>query len=453
MSEVDILHVNIVLYALFTIYFYKRYGLTNLSTIASVVYLIFSIIARLYFGTPVFFYSFSNAKMVKMDGMIWLAAFNFLMCNLLRGFGYEKGYQITGYDERFFRKLLVFLIVCGGISLAVQLPSAIGNLMSGNLSDIRDLTYTDGAQVDSNIVVSVYSRIFGGLNEFLLLIPAFRYFVLKKFDLVDKMALVVYVLTFICTMGAYVSRAIIVFRLMDCVVLYFLLRRYIELKRLKYVVLLLIPAGFLLSAFFSSVTSSRFGSTSADNKAEMMANLRYAGEPQLNFMAIMYDETRGSTYGFRSLPVYRKIIGLDYFGKYGKDKESNLAQMDKVHPYPNYIFYTAGGDAYLDWGKYVPIAFLILLNIYYYRKKEKMKGNFQVLVWEHLIAFFVFYGVFYANYQNESSNFLFIFLVMMWMKFGNKKYVGGVISAILLLHRIKQINVEHLKSCSLWCSC
>ena len=325
--------------------------------------------------------------------------------------------------------------------------------MSGNLSDIRDLTYTDGAQVDSNIVVSVYSRIFGGLNEFLLLIPAFRYFVLKKFDLVDKMALVVYVLTFICTMGAYVSRAIIVFRLMDCVVLYFLLRRYIELKRLKYVVLLLIPAGFLLSAFFSSVTSSRFGSTSADNKAEMMANLRYAGEPQLNFMAIMYDETRGSTYGFRSLPVYRKIIGLDYFGKYGKDKESNLAQMDKVHPYPNYIFYTAGGDAYLDWGKYVPIAFLILLNIYYYRKKEKMKGNFQVLVWEHLIAFFVFYGVFYANYQNESSNFLFIFLVMMWMKFGNKKYVGGVISAILLLHRIKQINVEHLKSCSLWCSC
>lgn len=32
-------------------------------------------------------------------------------------------------------------------------------------------------------------------------------------------------------------------------------------------------------------------------------------------------------------------------------------------------------------------------------------------------------------------------------------FIGGVISAILLLHRVKQINVEHLKSCSLWCSC
>lgn len=422
MNELDILHINIGIYSVFTLYFYKRYGLRNLSTVASVIYLIFSIVSRLYFDTPVFFYSFSNLKELKWEGMAWLAAFNFLMCNLLRGFGLDKGQVITGYNAKFFRKLQLFLIVGGVFSLIIQLPSAVNNLMSGNLSDIRDLTYTDGAQVTSNPIVDIYSRIFGGLNIFLLLLPAFNFFVLKTFDKVDKWSLVVYVLTFICTMGAYVSRSIIILRLLDCVVLYFLLREYIVFKRIKYIIILLIPAVFMLSSFFSAITSSRFGTTSSNMVAENAANLRYAGEPQLDFMAIMYDETTGCSYGYRSFPIFRRFLGLDYFGKYGKEKNDNLVPLDRVHPYPNYIFYTAGGDLYLDWGKYVPIILLLFLNVFYYRLKNKMRGNFQLFVWEQLAAFFVLYGVFYANYQNESSNFLWIFLIMMWFAFGHQKY-------------------------------
>lgn len=422
MNELDILHINIGIYSVFTLYFYKRYGLRNLSTVASVIYLIFSIVSRLYFDTPVFFYSFSNLKELKWEGMAWLAVFNFLMCNLLRGFGLDKGQVITGYNAKFFRKLQLFLIIGGVFSLIIQLPSAVNNLMSGNLSDIRDLTYTDGAQVASNPIVDIYSRIFGGLNIFLLLLPAFNFFVLKTFDKVDKWSLVVYVLTFICTMGAYVSRSIIILRLLDCVVLYFLLREYIVFKRIKSIIILLIPAVFMLSSFFSAITSSRFGTTSSNMVAENAANLRYAGEPQLDFMAIMYDETTGCSYGYRSFPIFRRILGLDYFGKYGKEKNDNLVPLDRVHPYPNYIFYTAGGDFYLDWGKYVPIILLLFLNVFYYRLKNKMRGNFQLFVWEQLAAFFVLYGVFYANYQNESSNFLWIFLIMMWFAFGHKKY-------------------------------
>lgn len=422
MNELDILHVNIGIYSVFTLYFYKRYGLRNLSTVASIIYLIFSIVSRLYFDTPVFFYSFSNLKELKWEGMVWLSVFNFLMCNLLRGFGLDKGQVITGYNAKFFRKLQLFLIIGGVFSLIIQLPSAVNNLISGNLSDIRDLTYTDGAQVTSNPIVDIYSRIFGGLNIFLLLLPAFKFFVLKTFDKIDKWSLIVYILTFICTMGAYVSRAIIVYRLVDCIVLYFLLRKYIELKRLKYVIILLIPAAFLLSSFFSAVTSSRFGTTSSNTAAEFAANLRYAGEPQLDFMAIMYDETIGCSYGYRSLPLFRKIAGLDYYGMYGKDKNNNLVPLDKIHPYPNYIFYTAGGDFYLDWGMYIPIIILIFINIFYYRLKSKMPGNFQMFVWEQLAAFFVMYGVFYANYQNESSDFLFLFLIVIWFAFGQMKY-------------------------------
>lgn len=153
--------------------------------------------------------------------MVWLSVFNFLMCNLLRGFGLDKGQVITGYNAKFFRKLQLFLIIGGVFSLIIQLPSAVNNLISGNLSDIRDLTYTDGAQVTSNPIVDIYSRIFGGLNIFLFLLPAFKFFVLKTFDKIDKWSLIVYILTFICTMGAYVSRAIIVYRLVDCIVLYF----------------------------------------------------------------------------------------------------------------------------------------------------------------------------------------------------------------------------------------
>lgn len=51
-----------------------------------------------------------------------------------------------------------------------------------------------------------------------------------------------------------------------------------------------------------------------------------------------------------------------------------------------------------------------------------MPGNFQLFVWEQLAAFFVMYGVFYANYQNESSDFLLIFLIVIWFAFGQMKY-------------------------------
>lgn len=224
-------------------------------------------------------------------------------------------------------------------------------------------------------------------------------------------------------MGAYVSRAIIVFKLIECLSFLFLIKEYAEFKRIKYFVIFLLPIGFVLAGFFNAVTSSRFGTSSSNKAAEAAANLRYAGEPMLNFMAIMYDETSGCSYGYRSLPVFRKILGMSYFGKSGSDKEDNLNELDRIHPYPNYIFYTASGDLYLDWGAVFPIAFLLILNLSYYRFKHKHQGNFQILIWEQMFAFFVFYGVFYASYQNEASNFFIIYLFLFWRLFRKDKYV------------------------------
>lgn len=423
MDEITILNLNIACYALFVVYFYKKCGLKNLSTIASIVYLLGSILSRLYYETPVFFFSFSNLREIKIQGMIWLLACNFLLINLLKGFGFSHTNVISGYNEKFFCKLQLFVVIISSISLIVQLPSAISNIMSGNLSDIRDATYSEGAQVTSNIFVNYIQRLFSGLNFFLFLIPAFNYFVKKRINKLDVISLVVYFLTFICTMGAYVSRAIIVFKLIECLSFLFLIKEYVEFKRIKYFVIFLLPIGFVLAGFFNAVTSSRFGASSSNKAAEAAANLRYAGEPMLNFMAIMYDETSGCGYGYRSLPVFRKILGMSYFGKSGSDKEDNLNELDKIHPYPNYIFYTASGDLYLDWGAVIPIAFLLILNLSYYRFKHKHQGNFQILIWEQMFAFFVFYGVFYASYQNEASNFLIIYLFLFWRLFRKDKYV------------------------------
>lgn len=421
MTETNILYINIALYTCFTFYFYLKYGFKNLSTIASGAYLVCSIVSLLYYNTPLFLISFSNTNEIKWEGMLWLAIFNFLSCNLLRGFGFQVNTTITGYNDTFFRRLQKFIIILSLITLIVQLPSAIMNLLTGNLSDIRNATYTDGALVSSNIVVNLIGRIFGGLNVLLLIIPAFNYFVLHNFKKIDIYSLIIYFLLFICTMGAYVSRSIIVFRLIDCVILYILLINYIKFKNLKYILFLIIPIGFLLSNIFSAITSSRFGDSAFNKTAEMAANLRYTGEAQINFMSMMYDETTNNAYGYRSLPLFRKAFGLNYFGQYGIAKEDNLEYLDKIHPYPNYIFYTAGGDMYLDWGKYLPIIVLILLNVTYY--KIKRKDNFQLLLWEYFISFFVIYGVFYASYQNESSNFLLLFLIYIYYKYYNKKIV------------------------------
>lgn len=422
MDETLILNLNIAAYALFVVYFYKRYSLNNLSTIASILYLLGSILSRLYYETPVFFYSFSNQSDIKFQGMLWLLLSNFLLINLLKGFGFSRTNIISGYNERFFYKLQVFIVVIASFSLIIQLPSAISNIMSGNLADIREATYSEGAQVTRNIFVNYIQRLFGGLNFFLFLIPAFNYFVKKRIRRLDIISIVVYFLTFVCTMGAYVSRAIIVFKLLECLSVLFLLKEYVEFKRIKYFVILLIPIGFILAGFFNAVTSSRFGDSTVNKTAENAANLRYAGEPMLNFMALMYDETSGCGYGYRSLPVFRKILGMSYFGKSGSEKEDNLQELDKIHPYPNFIFYTASGDLYLDWGAVIPIVFLLILNLSYYRFKNKRQGNFQILIWEQMFAFFVFYGVFYASYQNEASNFLIIYLFLFWRLFRNDKY-------------------------------
>lgn len=447
MSELQILYINILLYVIGHIYFVARFGFLNLAALGMMCYLLGSIMSLLFYITPVYIFTFSNEGQMNVEGMLWLFLFNFLLCNILRYFNFPKAKVISGYNMRLINNIQSGLIVVFSIILVFDMPITLRNILSQNFSDLRELTYTEGALASNFFVISILKRIFGELNLLLLAIALFNILVLRRRKKIDWLSIAIYLLVLLNTMAAYISRSIIVYRLVALVILFVILRPYIKAKYVKHIFVVGIPIVIFLGFFFNSVTSSRFGTGGKGNQAELFANLRYAGEPQINFIGLMYEKTTGLASGYRSFPLYRKAFGLEYFGQEGKDKSDNLVYLDKLHPYPNYILYTAGGDWYMDFGKYIPILFLLLLNFLAFLFREtKNRFNFCQFIIAIVLAYYVVNGIYYAQFQNESGNFLIFFTLLLVI--ANKNHRRVLLKKFSLGYRKinkKWIRVEKTK--------
>lgn len=421
MTELEILYVNICLYVSAFIFFKAKHGFLNLSTICILFYLLGSIISLFFYLTPVYNFTFSNDGKLSIEGMLWLFSFNFLLCYLLRYFSFPKSEVITSYNKGFVDKVQNVLVVAFVIILIFDLPISLTNISSQNLADLRDTTYVEGGHGSKFFLVDLLQRAFSELILILLAIALFNILVLKRKRKIDVYSIVVYFLILVDTMAMFISRSIIVYRLIGVVILLILLRHFIKIRFFKYVFLIGLPIVISLSYFFNTVTSSRFGKTSAESQAELFANLRYAGEPQVNFIGLMYDKTDGLAFGYRSLPLFRKLLGLEYFGQVGSNKDDNLVFLDKIHPHPNYILYTAAGDWYLDLGRYLPLMLLLILNyLVYINRNKNREFDFFNFILAVIMGFYAINGVFYSQFQNEPGNFLIIFLVIFYYK--NRRY-------------------------------
>lgn len=129
----------------------------------------------------------------------------------------------------------------------------------------------------------------------------------------------------------------------------------------------------------------------------------YAGEGMLNFSSNMWDIPK-RTDGSNTLTFVDYIIG---------DNPSSVRDADKVSEkagIPLYIFYTAVGDFYIDFGPNVTLAIFlgICVLLSYLLRKQKIQYTFYELVWICLFIRVIVIGFTYFPYMNLSMELVYV---------------------------------------------
>lgn len=443
MTESQILLVNLLLYAAGIPFFIKRCGLVSIATFAWFVYFLCALCSYFYFLSPLYDMLDTEGEYIVQEGMWYLFAVNFLLCYLLRLFTFSKTNIIKDYNPDLVRKIQLFLVVMFGIMTLTTLPQAISNLLSGRLSDLRDLTYEHGAGGGLTGFLSYINRLIGGLSYLLLIIPLFHILILKKVNSIDKLSLVIFLCSIVSTMGLYISRSIVVTMALFVLITIIMAYRYLNAKFVKWMMIVAVPVMFVTIGIFSAITSSRFGQSDSDSESEQFANLRYAGESMINFMALMYDKTYEPLYGYKQFQLFRRGLGLSYYGENATiDRDVANEKLDEVHPYPNYIFYTAMGDVYIEWGKWIPLFFLLGVNIWihFLRRRDQNKFNFFYFIFGTYLGYLITYGVFYLDFMNESGNMIWVYMVILYILLSHHQMIIGITKRDRLKNLLSNTN-------------
>lgn len=422
MTEEQCHIINITLYVIATFVFKRKFGWKNLATLSMLLYTISSILAFMFFLTP--FYYITDAARTgyfTLEPALWLFAFNYLLCLTLRNTNIPQTDTVYNYDMKVIDGLQFFLVFVFSVIVILGLPGAISNFLSDNLSDLR---LDSGETIRSGpFFIRLLSRFLGGFSVFLLVIPVFNYFVLKRKRKIDFITLLLYFGNQLVIIGNAVSRATIIIMFIEVSSVLFCLRVFIPKQVIKKIIRLAIPSVVLIMTFFVAVSVSRFSESyvkSASEKESVQSSyFNYGGQGFLNFDIMMYDKTNGCAWFYSTFTLYRRLLGLPYSGENIKTGgKSTFAK--KIHPYPSNIFYQVAGRWYKDMGKYLPIPLLIIINIIIGRKKKR-RFTFLSLVIVIMWNLYVMIGIFWALYGSEAYNMLYIYLLILYASMQGKK--------------------------------
>lgn len=416
MTEFQCVILNTVLYVLLFVFCLVRYKLLNLSTIISAFYAVSSLASLLLYLNPFYIGSISGRYgEVELGGVIYLFVAYLLIILSFSKFSLKGVDHLNNYNDKLLRNIELFLAIVFTISLAFSLPEAIQHFFSGqSLGDLREDSYSLENRKSSFFLIDLLGRGFGSCSLVMFVIACVRMMLLNKKSKLDTYAIIVYLLIKFETILAVISRATIIYTLIEIIIVFAVLFYYIS-KRLRRRIIIW---GFLVLPFvisiFSSISQSRFDSTST-SILEDYNTLRYLGEGQLNFEAVEYPNLKQPWWGFTQFSLFRRILGLDYDDgqvRDGSDVTSFYISKKYGYSYPVYVFYTAVGNWYQSFGKYLTMIFAILFFIAMNRLKMKRVSFMRLLVIIILGSYFA-KGIFFADYQNEAGNLLLVYLLVL----------------------------------------
>lgn len=417
MEESQVVILNMCLYVGLFAYSLWKYKWRNLTTIISLLYAVSSIASFLLYNFPLYSTTFTSQGTATLPACLYMFLLNFLLITAFVRCNVDKCTNLLRYNESFVSKWVKILAVLLGITLLFSFPASIAYFFSGkDLADLRNASYDVSERIKLPFAISLIGRVFGAMSLAMICCIAVRYFMLQRFTKWDKLGLYVYAFTKVSTILGYISRATIVFALLEVFILLLLFYDYISTRLKKKILRIGAIVGVGMFFIFTAISASRFSDGTAKDLNAELSDLRYAGEAQLDFMTLAYPDLKEPFMGYRIFPLYRRILGFDYYDGTSREGESvfdTYITTTYHFPHPAYIFYGLSGDLLLNWGYIGAFVICFLIN-YLIRKQNRSKTSvslMQLIVTVYMGAY-VAKGAIMTDYGNEAGNMMIIFLIL-----------------------------------------
>lgn len=429
--------INMCLYVFLFIYSLRKYKWHNLSTVLALLYAISSIAALLLYNSPLYHVVYRRTNEPTIDGCLCLFVINAALILTFGSFNLSKYVCVHNYNPsglRLIQKIVVLLLV---VYLLFHLPGAAWNYFTAtNLAHMRDSTY--GTHIESQFfILSLIPRVVGSMPIVMIAITGIRIFLFRQMDNWDKISIIIYLLMILFRIFLVVSRGIIVFTILEVIVVFIIFYPFLTKKIKKRILIYSVTLLSFLLPIFLIISAARFGSFGKDPKAAQFAALRYAGEAQLNFMTWLYPDLNEPFHGYKQLTLFRRVIGMEYDDGLGRDGTSvynSYIKRTYKYTHPTYMFYGLAGDFVKNWGRIATMVLAItsctLLRRQYKRKRFGIPSFLIILV--VVLSAYYAKGIFYADYEFESGNFLilFMFFLYFYLKDTGRTYMIKNVSPI-----------------------
>lgn len=412
MPEYVVVIINALVYITLFIFFLIRYGISRISSVLSGLYALNALLGVFLYSFPLYDITPTSLGHITIEASLYLAILHFIIFYAFRNYSLENLTNVEGYDYKFLTTIQVFLACLITIFVIFLFPSAIQTYFSGNeLADLRNDSEQYGLKSDF-IGIFLLQRVFGSTSIILLFISLFNVIVIHKRRKIDFYGILLYIMYKVMFVIGAISRASVVFFLFELLSIFILFLPFMTKKVKKKIIIYCFVLTPLFFTVFQSITKSRFDDSDKYGYILGFSTLRYGGESQLNFMGLEYPDLQEPFCGFSSLPIFRRCFFLDYDD--GQERYNHIYNdyISRIYHYehPTYIFHTAIGSLFFDWGKYLTALIICFIAVKLNIKKEPLRLSYMRLFMCFFFCQFFAKGIFYADYCNEAGNCLILFL-------------------------------------------
>lgn len=410
--EKEVVIINMILYIALALYCIIRYRFKNLATLASLLYAIGGISSYLLFIFPLYSGTFSGKSTCHIDACLYMFSINGLFILSLSKMSMDHITHITHYNSELLLRVQKLVCMVFTAILVVEFPTSIWNYFTyGDLGILRDMSRE--LAISNVLAISILQRLFGATSILLLSITVIRLLIYRHLTSWDKYAMLMYLLYKLNIIFSLASRATMIWAIIEVLVVLVLFWSFMS-KTIKRGILLYFS--IILIAFYSitvTISIARFGNV---GNTQQFATLQYAGQANLNAMALAYKDLKQPFMGYIQFPLFRRILGLDYDKGKDQDFVYNTYVRDKLgYPNPVYIFHGLAGDLYLNFGWLTPV--ILAITIYIFMRKRR-RSNYSISSFGIIMAIFmasvICKGVFFLDYRSESGNLLLVYLCLFY---------------------------------------
>lgn len=400
-----------LLHIFLSIFCIVKYKWQNLATLASILYSINAVCSFFLYNFPLLYSTtYAGKGICSMDACIYWFSINSLLILSLAKTSINNITEITYYNESFLIKIEKILCVILSVLTIFEFPSSLSTFLSSDdLAELREMSVESQSGF---FVIDLFQHIFGATSLLLLCIITIRGIVNNELSMLDKYGIFVYFLNKINIILANVSRATIIWILIELLVVFLLFYVFLSSSLRRRITRMFIILSVSLYFIFSAISVARFGS--GGETAQNFSTLRYAGESGLNFMSLAYKDLKEPFWGYIQFPLYRRILGLD-FDK-GKDRDfvyNTHIRDNLLYPNPVYIFHGLTGDLFMNFGW--TLTLIIAVSIFLYMRLSIRSDSTQIatdkIFFIIILASVICKGIFYADYRSETGNFLILFVI------------------------------------------